>query len=296
MRRSARILIGLTAGILAATGTSAILGVQGPQTASATGLPAGAVFVPMSPTRVIDTRTGLGGTVGPITNSQTFSVVIAGQTDGTVTVPSDAVAAVINVTYVDAGGPGYITLFPAGGARPEASNLNKVGPGPVPNLVTVKLGALGAVNVYNNQSATQIIGDLAGYYVMDPIVAASTGPTGATGATGSQGPTGPNGLQGPTGATGLLGQVILVSTTVNLPPLSLGSAITDCPPGTTAISGGYDLPQAENAGVHILRNGVSGVGSSVEWMVQVANNTAVTTRVTAYGFCAAVTIDDQRVF
>ncbi|MFM7271812.1 MAG: hypothetical protein ACKO2C_09310 [Actinomycetes bacterium] len=312
MRPSPRILTGLAAMLLVATGVSAAVAAPSDPSASATSLPAGAVFVPMSPSRIIDTRTGLGGTVGPVTNGQTFSVVIAGQTDGTVTVPSDAVAAVINVTYAEATGPGFITVYPAGIARPEASNLNKVGPGPVPNLVTVKLGALGAVNIFNNQSSTHIIGDLAGYYVVDPGSAGATGPTGVTGATGATGPTGPNGatgpvgpsgptgatgvagIAGPTGATGLLGQVILVKTTVNLPPFSSGSAITDCPPGTTAISGGYDVPTAGNLGTDIVRNGVNGNGTSVEWMVVVINDTSVTAPVTAYAFCAPVTIDDQR--
>jgi len=348
VRPSPRILTGLAAMLLVATGAFAAVAAPRDPSASATSLPAGAVFVPMSPSRIIDTRTGTGGTVGPVTNGQTFSVVIAGQTDGTVTVPSDAVAAVINVTYAEATGPGFITVYPAGITRPEASNLNKVGPGPVPNLVTVKLGALGAVNVYNNQSSTQIIGDLAGYYVVDPSAVGATGPTGATGltgasgasgdtgptgatgpagpsgptgtagvpgvtgatgasggtgptgATGPAGPSGPTGtagvpgVTGPTGATGLLGQLILVSTTVNLPPFSVGSAITDCPPGTTAISGGYDLPTGGNSGTTILRNGVNGTGTSVEWMVAVINNTTVTAPVTAYGFCAATTIDDRR--
>ena len=48
----------------------------------------------------------------------------------------------------------------------------------MPNLVSVKIGAFGAINVYNNQSTTDIIGDLAGYYVVD-------GSAGGSGVTGS---------------------------------------------------------------------------------------------------------------
>ena len=118
---------------------------------------------------------------------------MVGQSDGTISVPADAVAVVVNVTYVDAFGPGYITLFPAGTTRPNSSNLNKVGVGPVPNLVTVKLGDAGAVSIYNNQSATQLVGDLAGYYVLADL----SGQTGPTGATGVAGVTGAQGLEKP---------------------------------------------------------------------------------------------------
>ena len=145
MRPSPRILTGLAAMLLVATGAVAAVGAPSDRPAAATSLPAGAVFVPMEPTRVFDTRTGLGGTIGPVTNGQTFSVLIAGVSDGTITVPAEAVAAVINVTYVGANGPGYITLYPSGGTRPNASNLNKVGAGPVPNLVSVKIGAFGEI-------------------------------------------------------------------------------------------------------------------------------------------------------
>ncbi|MFM8971298.1 MAG: hypothetical protein ACKOOG_01370 [Actinomycetota bacterium] len=203
MRPSPRILTALAAALLVGAGAVAAVGAPSDRPAEATSLPSGAVFVPMSPTRIFDTRTGLGGTVGPVTNGQTFPVLVAGRTDGTETVPNEAVAAVINVTYVGAEGPGFITLFPSGTARPNASNLNKNGPGPVPNLVTVKIGAFGSVNVYNNQSSTDIIGDLAGYYVIDTSGGSgSVGTTGPTGATGAAGPTGPQGTTGPAGATG----------------------------------------------------------------------------------------------
>lgn len=193
MRPSPRILTALAAALLVGAGAVAAVGAPSDRPAEATSLPSGAVFVPMSPTRIFDTRTGLGGTVGPVTNGQTFPVLVAGRTDGTETVPNEAVAAVINVTYVGAEGPGFITLFPSGTARPNASNLNKNGPGPVPNLVTVKIGAFGSVNVYNNQSSTDIIGDLAGYYVIDT--------SGGSGSVGTTGPTGATGAAGPTGAT-----------------------------------------------------------------------------------------------
>ena len=127
-------------------------------------------------------------TVGAVFTIQTKTLTVTSPSDGTITVPNEAVAVVVNVTYVNANGPGFITLFPSGTPRPNASNLNKVGPGPVPNLVTVKVGAFGAINIYNAQSAVDIIGDLAGYYVVDgsaggsvPTASARRGREGAHG-------------------------------------------------------------------------------------------------------------------
>ncbi|MEI8337242.1 MAG: hypothetical protein WCG37_10280, partial [Actinomycetes bacterium] len=175
MRASPRILTALAAALLFATGAVAAVGAPSNQPASATALPSGAVFVPMEPVRILDTRTGLGGTSGPVPGNVGFDLTVAGATDGTETVPSDAVGAVINFTYVDARGPGFITVYPTGTDRPTASNLNKVGSGPVPNLVSVKLGTDGAVTIYNNQSSTEILGDLAGYYYLGSGGSGSTG-------------------------------------------------------------------------------------------------------------------------
>ncbi|MBJ7281993.1 MAG: hypothetical protein JHD40_02650, partial [Acidimicrobiia bacterium] len=202
--------------LLIASGIVAGVGLNDVTPASGlAGLPAGAVFVPMDPVRILDTRTGFGGTVGPVGSNDTITVVIAGVSDDTITVPNDAVAAVLNVTYVNAAGPGYITVFPAGTARPNASNLNKVGPGPVPNMVIVRIGGFGAVNIFNNQSPVEILADLAGYYTLGGSgdagatgpqgAAGATGATGATGNTGAAGPTGPQGITGNVGATGATG-------------------------------------------------------------------------------------------
>ncbi|MEI6570548.1 MAG: hypothetical protein WCO36_03840, partial [Actinomycetes bacterium] len=196
--------------LLIASGIVAGVGLNDVTPASGlAGVPVGAVFVPMDPVRILDTRSGFGGTVGPVGSNDTITVVIAGVSDNTITVPSNAVAAVLNVTYVNAAGPGYITVFPAGTARPNASNLNKVGPGPVPNMVTVRIGVFGAVNIFNNQSPVEILADLAGYYTLGGSgETGATGPqgaAGATGATGAAGPTGPQGITGVTGTTGVTG-------------------------------------------------------------------------------------------
>lgn len=132
--------------------------------------PAGTTaYVPLVPFRVFDTRSSENSPRGPIAGGTTFDVQITGAL-----VPSTATAVAINVTYLDATGPGFVTVFPAGGSRPSVSNLNKVGSGPQPNLAIVALGPGGVISLFNEGGSSNLFGDVAGYFV----------PTGTGGGTG----------------------------------------------------------------------------------------------------------------
>ena len=115
--------------------------------------PVGSTFVPSSPVRVLDTRTGPA--IGP---------------GGTVTVdlssrlPAEATAVVMNVTGVALTAPTYVTAYPAGSPRPGSSNLNLVTGETRPNLVTVAVGQNRSVVLYNDKGNAHLIADLAGYY------------------------------------------------------------------------------------------------------------------------------------
>ena len=64
-------------------------------------------------------------------------------------------------------------MWPAGIARPNASNLN-VTPGQnVPNLVEVSLGAGDQVNIYNANGTVDVVADLEGYVA--PVATPGTG-------------------------------------------------------------------------------------------------------------------------
>ena len=117
-------------------------------------------FVPLTPSRVLDTRTGIGGNVVPLGPGWTTQVQIAGS--GGVP-PTGATGVVLNVTAVDPAGGGYVTAWPSGEARPATSNLNFTPATTVPNLVTVKLGANGRVNLYNESGNTHLLADVVGY-------------------------------------------------------------------------------------------------------------------------------------
>ena len=70
----------------------------------------------------------------------------------------------MNVTITEPSAPSYLTVYPAGEARPTASNLNFVAGQTVPNLVVVKLGPGGKVNFYNAGGSTHVVADVVGWY------------------------------------------------------------------------------------------------------------------------------------
>ncbi len=79
------------------------------------------------------------------------------------TIPAGARAVVGNATVVNPDGPGHVTLYPSGAARPQVSNLNYVAGQVVPNAFTAGLGGDGALNIFTS-AATDFILDITGYY------------------------------------------------------------------------------------------------------------------------------------
>jgi hypothetical protein len=122
---------------------------------------AGARYTAISPKRLLDSRDGTGGHGTPWGAAQTRPVVVRG---GSTTVPGDATAVALNVTVTGPTAPSHLTVWPAGEAMPVASNLNYQPGDTVPNLVIVKIGAGGAVNIFNNSGQVEVIADVVGYY------------------------------------------------------------------------------------------------------------------------------------
>ncbi len=114
------------------------------------------LFVPVSPERNLDTRSG----GGPVPGGGTVAVPVAsGQ------IPATGVGAVIaNVTATEAAAPGFVTAYPAGSMLPWASNLNIERAGQtIPNHVTVGVSAAG-FNLYT-LSGTHLVADFYGWYM-----------------------------------------------------------------------------------------------------------------------------------
>jgi len=87
-------------------------------------------------------------------------------------VPENATAAVLTVTGVNWGQPSHVTVFPTAEQVPEASNLNLTPWAVNANMVTVKLGLHGFVDVISHAPGDKLV-DVLGYYapVAGPVSA-----------------------------------------------------------------------------------------------------------------------------
>ncbi|MGA1344649.1 MAG: trypsin-like serine protease [Ilumatobacteraceae bacterium] len=137
-------------------------------------LPSG--FVPVDPTRILDTRSGVGAVsaapVGELDGSGRSLVLTVAGRGGVPAAGAEAVA--MNLTVVDGvtnDFGGYVAVHPCG-ARPTVSNLNFVSGQTVPNAVVAPVAADGTVCLYVYGTA-DLLADVSGYFVdgftsMDP--------------------------------------------------------------------------------------------------------------------------------
>jgi hypothetical protein len=119
----------------------------------------GSSFVGIVPVRLLDTRNGTGSYFTPA--GQTPLTL---QVGGRVGVPSNATAVVVNVTVTGPSMPTYVTVWPHGSPRPVASDINVVKGQTVANLVVVKLGSNGNIDIFNAAGTSEVILEVVGWY------------------------------------------------------------------------------------------------------------------------------------
>jgi hypothetical protein len=117
----------------------------------------GGRYFPLTPARILDTRSGLGVSSG-LAQGSSVNLIVVGRGG----VPAGAAAVVLNVTVTNPATAGYLTVWPAGGPLPLASNLNFTAGQTVPNLVEVGIGAGGEVSIYASTSL-DVIADVQGW-------------------------------------------------------------------------------------------------------------------------------------
>jgi hypothetical protein len=160
----------------AAGGVEHVVATDSLGSSSATSTVSGYLYVPLAdyfplpPYRILDTRSGSVHALGPKTTIS-LTVVGAGPA-GVAHVPAGAVAVVLNVTEVDGNAGSLLTVYPTGSVAPNASNLNFAPATVEANLVTVTLGAGGAVNIYNALGTVNVLADVEGYFA--PPASATT--------------------------------------------------------------------------------------------------------------------------
>ena len=123
----------------------------------------GAGYVALSPTRVLDTRTGTGLRRGPITTSSLHDQIVGRYTG----VPADAEAVVMGVVAVAPTANGHLTVFPTGQSTPTSSTLNFAAGRTVPNAVVAALGTDGKVRFVVATGSVHLVADVSGYF-LDP--------------------------------------------------------------------------------------------------------------------------------
>ena len=127
----------------------------------------GLQFYPLAhPVRMVDTRVGATACQTPgaaITGNTSLTVPARGVCDG-LTIPANAAAVTGNVTTVGPVAAGFLTIYPSGATRPQASNSNYQTSQTLNNVFTVGLGAAdGAFNVFA-LSTTNVVVDVTGYF------------------------------------------------------------------------------------------------------------------------------------
>jgi hypothetical protein len=117
----------------------------------------GAVFTPLVPARILDTRFGTPLAAGL---GNKFVLPVGGHWGA----PGNASAVILNVTVAGPTTASDLVIWPDLASMPVASDLNFVGGQTVPNLVIVKLSAGGKIDIFNAFGTTDVIVDVVGWY------------------------------------------------------------------------------------------------------------------------------------
>ena len=130
----------------------------------------GMYYVPVTPQRICDTRSGnpshLSGIALTQCQSKTlqYNGVLSIKVDGIAGIPASAGAVVMNVTATDAASPGYVTAWPGGNPRYVTSSLNVVKGLVSVNQIVVEPDASGNISFYNSTDSVNLIVDVEGYF------------------------------------------------------------------------------------------------------------------------------------
>jgi hypothetical protein len=131
---------------------------------------AGGGFVPVTHTRLIDTRTGIGTTTGTIAAAGTRTVTITGSL-----VPAGASSVYVNLIVPSASTAGYLTATPTGVAA--GNGIISYVAGSTDSGATLKLSSSGQVTFTNKGSAAvNLVVIVEGYFTATPTTGAGLRP------------------------------------------------------------------------------------------------------------------------
>jgi hypothetical protein len=167
---------------------------------------AGGTYHPLTPTRILDTRGGLG----PVPGDGTIDFQVTGQGG----VPTSGVGSVVvNLTAVDPTSEGFLSLYAGGLPKPTAANpssLNFRAGQNVANMAITTLNAGGVATVFNAFGNTHVLVDVVGWYDL----------TGSGG--GRYNPIAPSRIMDTRNAVGPVSAPLSAGTSVNLDVTGFG--------------------------------------------------------------------------
>lgn len=123
-------------------------------------------LVSVPPARLLDSRPGattidgVAAGTGLVGSGSTLELAVAGRAG----IPANAASVVLNITVTEPQAAGFITAYPCGTTRPNASSLNFVTSETVPNMVISALSGNGKICLFASQ-ATHLLADVSGYFV-----------------------------------------------------------------------------------------------------------------------------------
>ncbi|MCX5129983.1 hypothetical protein OG898_28330 [Streptomyces sp. NBC_00193] len=123
----------------------------------------GTEFTPHAPTRLLDTRAGVGAKQAKVAGRSSVALKVAGAAD----VPAGVRAVVLNVTVTNTRGPGHVSVQSDKGLAEtvQTSNVNYLAGQSVPNLVIANVGADGFVHLFNGGwESVDLLADVTGYF------------------------------------------------------------------------------------------------------------------------------------
>jgi hypothetical protein len=115
----------------------------------------------------MDTRAGapVGPRNTPLAAGVDYAISVKGNNGNCTGIPANATGVTLNVTAVNATAGSFLTVWPTGTVRPNASSLNwSAGQAPTPNAVNAALATSGKVSFWTESGTVDLIADVTGYY------------------------------------------------------------------------------------------------------------------------------------
>ncbi|WP_327399702.1 hypothetical protein OG194_05485 [Streptomyces sp. NBC_01288] len=124
----------------------------------------GQKFHTINPTRLVDTRSGIGGSTSPVAANSTYTLN-SSTTQHVTTATTPTIAAMITITGPTAGG--NATVYPTSTGKPATSNINWGTGDTLANLTLTPTltDTSGSITLYNDSTGTtDLVIDSSGYY------------------------------------------------------------------------------------------------------------------------------------